>query len=275
LSSLLKIPVSIIYIFFQTAAFGGSLNGIPAGAGEAGMGYACVMKEGFWSSFSNQALLAFNRNFAFGVSYENRFGISELGTRSAAVRISSSKATLAAAYSGFGYTDYHRDATSLACGMKLGEKIAAGVQADYLSVRTSGEYGKTGCLTFEAGVILLPSENLTLGFHVFNPVPNTLRKADQPMELTSGAGIRLGKGLFAGAEVSIVSGYGPDLRGGMEYEVLKNLWLRTGYRTSGSSFCFGTGYRFGFATADVAFTTHDRLGITTSVSFIFNLTRQK
>jgi hypothetical protein len=239
------------------------------------MGSACVMKEGFWSSFRNQALLAFNRDPAFGVSYENRFGIRELGTRSAAVMISSGKATLAAAYSGFGYTDYHRDATGLACGMKLGAKIAAGVQVDYLSVRTSGEYSKTNCLTFEAGVIVLLSENLKLGFHVHNPVPHSLRKADQPMELTTGAGIRLGKGLFAGAEVSIASGYGPDLRGGMEYEVLKNLRLRTGYRTTGSSFCFGTGYRFSFVTADIAFTTHDRLGFTTAASLIFNLPGQK
>ena len=77
-----------------------------AGAGEAGMGYVCVMKYGFWSSFHNQALLANNNSFSFGINYENRFSIKELGTRSAGLIIPAGKASLGAVYSHFGYSDF-------------------------------------------------------------------------------------------------------------------------------------------------------------------------
>ena len=138
LSSLLKISVSIFFLFLQIAANAGTPYGIRAGAGEAGMGYACVMKEGFWSSFHNQALLAFNKDYSFGFNYEDRFGIRELGTRSAGVLIPAGKASAGAVYSNFGYADFKRDVAGLACGLKLSEKLAAGVQMDYFIRKNIG-----------------------------------------------------------------------------------------------------------------------------------------
>ena len=91
----------------------------------------------------------------------------------------------------------------LACGMKLSEKIAAGVQIDYFSERTSGEYDNNQCITFETGLIVSPSDNIRIGIHLFNPVPNSLRKNNQPVSLSVGAGINLSKILFAGAEAEM------------------------------------------------------------------------
>jgi len=271
LSSLLKISVSIFLLFLQITATGEIPYGIQAGAGEAGMGYACIMKEGFWSSFHNQALLAFNKSFESGINYENRFGIRELGTRTAGILIPAGKASVGAAYSNFGYTDFRRDMAGLACGLRLSEKIAAGVQIDYFSERTSGEYENSQCITFETGVIASPADNITIGFHLFNPVPNSLRKNKQPVSLTVGAGIDLSKILFAAAEAEMSSGSNIVLRTGFEYEAVKNLWLRAGFSTNNNSFCFGTGYQFGIVTLDLGFATHDRLGVTSSASLIFKI----
>jgi hypothetical protein len=252
-------------------ASGGNRYGIEAGAGEAGMGYACVMKEGFWSSFNNQALLAFSNYFEFGINYENRFGIKELGTRTAGFLIPAGKASVGAAYSHFGYTDFKRDVAGLACGLKLSDKIAAGVQLDYFSERTSGEYNNKQSVTFETGLIVSPSENLRLGVHLFNPVPNSLRKNYQPVSLSVGAGIDLNKILFAGAEVEMSTGSNLILRTGFEYEAVKNLWLRAGFSTNNNSFCFGTGYMIGIVRIDLGFSTHEILGVTSSVSLIFKI----
>ncbi len=271
LSSLLKISVSLCLFFLQFAASGEIPYGIPAGAAEAGMAYACVTKDGFGSSFHNQALLAFNNSFSFGTTYMDRFGISELSTRTAALIIPAGKASVAAGYSGFGYRDYRRDAAAIACGMKLAGKIAAGVQADYFTVRTYGEYNNSSYITFEAGVIIIPSDRTRIGIHVFNPVPNSLRKEKLPSSVTTGAGIILSKDLFAGAEVSISTGKKMELCTGCEYEVMKDLRLRTGFATGNNSFCFGTGYRFRAACLDIGFATHDRLGVTSSLTLIINI----
>jgi hypothetical protein len=271
LSSLLKISVSLFFLFLQIAAIAGTPYGIRAGAGEAGMGYACVMKEGFWSSFNNQALLAFNKDYSFGVNYEDRFGIRELGTRSAGVLIPAGKASFGAAYSNFGYADFKRDVAGLACGMKLSEKVAAGVQIDYFSERTSGEYSSYQYITFEAGVVACLSDNIKLGVHLFNPVPNSFRKNNQPMSLRAGAGISLSKSLFAGVEAEMSSGSNLTLRTGFEYEAVKSLMLRAGFSTMNNSFCFGMGYQLGIVKLDLGFATHDRLGVTSSASLVFKI----
>jgi hypothetical protein len=94
LSSLLKISVSSILIFFCLSASGDDPFRQYTGAGEAGMGYVCIMKKSFWSSFHNQASLAYNNSYSAGFNYQNRFGIKELGTSSAGLTIPAGKATI-------------------------------------------------------------------------------------------------------------------------------------------------------------------------------------
>ena len=147
LSSLLKISVSLLFIFSSLSASADDPNRPSAGAGEAGTGYACITKKGFWSAFHNQANLAFSKSFSLGLNYENRFNISELGTRSLGFIIPAGKASLGAVYSHFGYTDFSRDMTGLACGLKLSKKISAGLQVDYFSEKTSGEYNNNQSVT--------------------------------------------------------------------------------------------------------------------------------
>jgi hypothetical protein len=269
LSSLLKISVSVLFIFSSLTASGVDPYGPSAGAGEAGTGYVCIMKNGFWSSFHNQAALAYNNSLSFGFNYENRFNISELGTRSLGLIIPAGKASLGAVYSHFGYTDFRRDMTGLGCGLKLSNKISAGLQVDYFSEKTSGEYYNNQSVTCEAGLLITPSETTRLGIHVFNPVPNSLRKSFLPMSLRIGAGTYLNKSLFAGVEAEMSSGSRLILRTGFEYEAVKKLWLRGGFSTDNNSFSFGLGWLIKMIQMDISFVTHEKLGVTSSVSLIF------
>ena len=271
LSSLLKISVSVLLIFFSLTTFGGDPYRPSAGAGEAGTGYVCIMKSGFWSSFHNQATLAYNNSFSLGFNYEDRFSISELGTRSAGIIIPTGKASLGAVYSHFGYADFKRDMTGLACGMKLSGKISAGLQVDYFSERTSGEYSKYQSVTCEVGLILTPSESTRIGIHIFNPVPNSLRKSFLPTSIRVGAGTYLNKSLFAGVESEMSTGSKLIIRTGFEYEAAKKLWLRGGFSTDNNSFSFGLGWLVKIAQMDIGFVTHDKLGVTSSVSLIFKI----
>jgi hypothetical protein len=271
LSSLLKISVSVLLIFFSFTTFAGDPNRPTAGAGEAGTEYICIMKNSFWSSFHNQAALANNNSISFGFNYENRFNISELGTRSLGLIIPAGNASLGAIYSHFGYSDFKRDMMGLACGMKLSGKISAGLQVDYFAERTSGEYENNQSVTCEAGLIITPSENTRIGIHVFNPIPNSLRKISLPMSLRVGAGTYLNKSLFTGVEAEMYSGSKLIIKTGFEYEAAKKLWLRGGYSTDNNSFSFGLGWLIKMVQMDIGFITHEKLGVTSSVSLIFKI----
>jgi len=271
LSSLLKISVSCLFIFFSLTASGGDPYRFSAGAGEAGTGYVCVMKKGFWSSFHNPATLAANNSFSAGFNYQNRFSISELGTRSAGLVIPAGKASLGAVYSQFGYTDFKRDMLGLACGLMLSDKLSAGLQVDYFSEHTSVEFVNIQSVTCEAGLIFLPSENTVIGIKVFNPVPNSLRKTFLPTSIRTGAGIYLNKLLFAGIETEMSTGSQLIARAGFEYEAIKKLFLRGGFSTDNNSFSFGLGFVVKIVQMDISFVTHEKLGLTSSVSLIFKI----
>jgi hypothetical protein len=271
LSSLLKFSVSFFLLFLPLSASGDNPYRVSSGASELGMGSVCVMKTGFWSSFQNQALLANNKTLAAGINYENRFNISQLGTRSAGILIPAGRASLGIIYSHFGYSAFSRQMAGVACGLPLSEKISAGIQADFFSERTSGEYYNYQIVTFEGGILVRPSDNISLGIHLFNPVPNSLRKSFLPSSLRVGGGIMLSRVLFAGAEAEMSSGTKLIIKSGFEYEPAKNIFLRGGFSSENTSFRVGFGYLIRSVRLDLAFATHYRLGITSAASIIYTI----
>lgn len=269
--SLYKIIVSFLLIFLSPRLLGDNPYLMSSGAGEAGMGSVCVMKTGFWPSFSNQALLANNTSFIAGFNYENRFNLRELGTRTAGLIIPAGRTSLGLTYSHFGYSDFRRSMAGLACGMPLGENISGGIQIDYFLEKTPGDYDNYQSVSFEAGLYFMPSEKVSIGIHVFNPVPNSLRKTNMPSSLRAGAGIELSKVLFAGAEAEMSTGEKLIVRTGFEYEVFKKLLLRGGFSSENTSFTFGLGYLLKSIKIDLSFASHEKLGITSSASLIFKI----
>jgi len=161
--------------------------------------------------------------------------------------------------------------TGLACGMKLSDKISAGLQVDYFSERTSGEYNNNQFVTCEAGLLITPKETTTIGIHIFNPVPDRFRKTFLPASLRIGAGTYLNKLLFAGIEAEMSTGSKLIIRTGFEYEAAKKFWLRGGYCTDNNSFSFGLGWFAKIVQMDIGFVTHEKLGVTSSVSLIFKI----
>lgn len=271
LSSLHKISVSVFLLFLTLKAMAGDPYRPVAGAAEAGTGYACIMKSSFWSSFHNQAILANNHDLSFAFNYQNRFGIEELATRTAGLIIPAGKASFGAVYNYFGYGDYRREMAGVAYGMKLSDKISAGVQADYFSQKSSLEsFEMKANILFEAGM-LINMENTTIGIHAFNPLPHSWYISRLPSILRIGAGTMLTQYLFAGAETEMSTDQNPSFRAGFEYQAFKKILLRGGFSTDNNSFSFGLGYHLSFMRMDLAFVTHDRLGLTSSASMIFML----
>lgn len=258
-------------LFLTLRSFAGNPYQVPAGARQAGMGSISVMKGDFWSSFHNQAALAFNNTLSFGFSYENRFGIKEMGTRSVAASGRLGHASLGVVYSDFGYSDFSRHMAGIACGLPLSEKVSAGIQIDYLDERSYGEYNNKQTVTFEAGLIARVNDNTTIGIHLFNPVPNSLRESDLVSTLEAGIQTTLGTDLLAGFETVFTTGSRIDFRTGLEYLAVKNVRLRGGFRTVNTSFSFGVGYSTKPFTVDIAFSTHENLGITSCISIVFKI----
>ncbi|NMC38655.1 MAG: hypothetical protein GYA41_10065 [Bacteroidales bacterium] len=268
LYSLHKISVSLLLFFLFLKSSGIDGYRYVAGAPESGMAGSCVMKPDFWSSFYNQASLPFIRTRTFGINYDNRFCLKELGTGTAGLIFPSGRATLGVVCSHFGYKDFRRQSAAIACGLKLSGKTSAGIQIDYFRESFPGTENKTNSVTFEGGLLFDVTENIRLGMHVFNPVPNSLRKNSLHSGLSAGAGIQLNKLFFASAEVGMVTGEKIVIMTGIEYSAAENIRIRGGFRSENNSFSFGFGYEYRHVRLDLGFASHDRLGITSSASMI-------
>lgn len=235
------------------------------------MGSLCSTSGTFWSSFSNPAGITFVRQFSAGINYEDRFNIRELGRSSAAIILPYGKAGIGGAYSNTGYSDFKRHLASLICGLSFSDRFSAGVQLGYHSEHTWGEYENIENVTFSTGIILSPGENVRVGISIFNPLAGAFKKSDLPASITAGAGIFLSDGVFAGAETELSTGRKLLLRTGFEYAATKNFQIRGGFITENNSFSFGVGYALDLLHVDMAFVTHEKLGLTSSASLVFNI----
>jgi hypothetical protein len=92
-----------------------------------------------------------------------------------------------------------------------------------------------------------------------------------PSTITAGAGIKITQDLFTAIEAEVNTSSALILRTGLEYAANENLRLRVGFCTENSSFTFGLGYLIKTIVLDLSFATHEKLGITTGISVIFNI----
>ena len=273
--SLQKIAVSGIFVLWSS--FAGSISpGRPvAGAGDAGMSFAGMMKPGVWSSFQNQALLPLLDRAAFAFSFENRFGLKELTSRSVCLTIPSGHAAAGMFYSRYGSPDFRRETTGLAAGVMLGPNLSAGVETDLFIAHSAGDYRDYYLISFQGGLLFSIRKNVSAAIHIFNPIPNIIRKSALPSAISAGAGIRINSDLFAGLVAEMITGSEICLRTGFEYTAGKKFKIRGGYSSSGPSFSLGAGWSAGPALLDIAFVTHPQLGITPSLSVSFLLANRK
>ena len=70
--------------------------------------------------------------------------------------------------------------------------------------------------------------------------------------------------------------YKPDskkamFKSGIEYRVVEQFYLRTGFSTAPNRFTMGVGYEISSWTIDMAFATHETLPISAYISLKYNL----
>ena len=212
------------------------------------------------------------KEISAGVSFENRFLISALSSRLAGFVLPTGGGSFGLSYRAFGYSQYNESVIGIAYGKKLAEKISAGIQLDYVSLQLPDIYGKKGFITFEAGVQAVPLENLTLGFHLFNPLRQDLTGYAGEMynsNTSFGAQYTFSEKVTGMMEIYKESSYRPSFRSGIEYHVVKPVYIRAGMTTQPFQNSFGFGFEYKTFRIDLASLYHPVLGYTPSVSLIW------
>jgi len=238
------------------------------------MANASVMQYGLWSVNNNQAGLADIEHFAVGICYQNRFKLSETSTKSVATAIHTRTGNFGFSFNRFGYSLYSENSFGITYARTFGEIISAGLQFDYLSINQTEAYGNNGVFLIEIGLIAHPIDKLRIGAHIYNPTKAKMAEYEDERVNTS---LRFGLNYFFSktvqAAVEMEKTMQSDLRYkiGIEYQLVKNLFLRTGFKSEPNEFTFGGGYTLKGFSFDLSFATHQYLPMSTQISLSYSL----
>ena len=261
----------------------GGVDNFAIGARSAAMANSSVMLADIWSGHHNQAGLASVSEISGGIYYENRFAVKELGLNAAVIALPVNLwggSVFGLSFSYFGYSMYNDIKVGLAYAKKLGERYSVGIQFDYLRTSIGEDYGNRGTIAVEVGLQAELIDDLNIGVHIFNP---TRAKAVQyeiqdvvtteriPTILRFGLSYTFSEKVILTIEAEKDVYTKPTLKAGIEYQAIKQLYLRGGVSSYPVSSSFGFGLYLGTFTLDFAATKHQVLGYTPQISLSYEI----
>lgn len=254
----------------------------PVGGRAAAMGGSCVASQGLWSIQNNPAGLAGLERMSLGLYYENQWMLPETAYKCGAFAIPVNFGTLGVSFNQYGYSKFNENKIGLAYARGFGKHLQIGLQLDYFLLKVANEYGNRSTLTFELGIQSQITDKLTLGAYVFNParfaIRETLNQEPLPVVFRLGASYHFTKDFLAQLEVEEYDAFsGLIMRGGLEYEAIRDLYIRAGAQIGADRtmqqgmLTFGLGYKVSFAEINVGAQLHQMLGNTINIGMIFNI----
>lgn len=248
----------------------------PIGGRAAAMGGSSVASQGLWALQNNPAGMANLDKISLGLYYENRWMLPETAYKCGAFAVPTKFGTLGLSFNQFGSSKYNENKFGLAYAKDFGRYLQIGLQLDYLLLKIGNDYGKFNAVTFELGIQSRVTDKLTLGTYIFNPVnfsfEQTLNHEKLPIVMRFGLTYKFTKDFIGQCEIEKdTKREGASLRGGLEYEAVKNLYIRAGVQTNPGILSFGLGYAIRFAQIDVAAQLHNELGASVQIGMIFSI----
>jgi hypothetical protein len=272
--NIMKVKIYLCFIILLSSVPNWASNdNNPIGGRVAGMGFTGVTLTDSWSVQNNQAGLGFVKNISAGMYYENHFLVKELSSKSVAFVLPTQSGVFGLNMNYFGYEKYNETKLGLAYGKAFGEKISAGIQLDYLNTHIAEDYGNKGNMTFEIGILSKLNKSLTIGAHVFNPI--RVKVADYNDERIAtifklGLSYNFSNKVLVIAETEKNINYKPQFKAGLEYHIIKEIYLRTGLSTNPTQNTFGIGIELKKIKIDLASSYHQVLGYSPQMSLVYN-----
>lgn len=248
------------------------------GGRASSVGHCSVSFHDFWSIENNPAGLAKYPFISVGISYENRFLLKELSNIDAAFVIPVKIGTFGLSFNRFGFENYNENKIGLSYARAFGPYLKMGLQLDYLSFKFSDDYVKRRTVTFGLGLQSDITNDLCLGVYIFNPVNvslKTLNNERVPIVFRFGFTYKMTKDFTAATEIEYDSDKNLDYRIGLEYNILKDFFIRVGVHTRPATACFGIGYEINRVVIDVAATMNQYTGVSFQSSLIFKIKEVK
>ena len=260
--------ITLLVCFFAQGQTG-SFN---LGARSAGMAGASLTLDDEYSLFNNIGGLGRVDNHAAFAAYQNRYGVSEFQVVGAGAIFSGGIGNAGVGFYKFGDDLYSEQRLHLAFGNKM-QMVSLGVGLDLLQYNVS-TVGTNRTLAIQFGGIAEITPQLRFGAHIFNlnqAEINSETGEKAPTVMKAGISFLPSEELILNAEVEKDLDFDEVFKAGIEYQIIEDVYLRTGISTEPFLGAFGIGFHPKNLKFDYAFSSDSRLGSIHEISVAYSL----
>ena len=219
-----------------------------------------------WSAFGNPALLDGSSNFVSFYGIRN-YGFVELTDYAAVGNYNHSFGTTGLAFHRYGDDLFSETRIRLAYKYEY-ENVHLGAAINYSNIAFGGEYNSSNALGLDLGIATELTDGFWLGARTSNlnrPQYSDIDE-DLPREFALGISYTIERVLLTSDLVKDVR-FPVSYRGGIEYQIVDQVYLRTGITTEPVTYAFGFGYRTAQWNFDLGAQNHIDLGISPAIGF--------
>lgn len=251
-----------------------------AGARQVGMGMNSISMINAYAAYNNQATGAYLERPTFGLYYAPVFIGQGVSNISGIIAVPVKKAgTFGISINYFGYSLFNEKKVGLSYAMKLAKFISIGAQLDYINAKIGNGYGSKNFATFELGIMAKPIDELSIAFHVYNPLKLYVdRTTGEKVQTLFRLGITYEaiKKFFISAQLEKDLKHKLIFRGGAEYTLKEFISFRAGVATDPVTGTFGIGVNLKQGlTFDAAFSYQGNLGFQPHFGIVYTMKKKK
>ncbi|HCQ29089.1 MAG TPA: hypothetical protein DIU39_02310 [Flavobacteriales bacterium] len=260
----------LIYTFFASATNDNATLGTQQNA----LAGNDLFVSNVWAAHNNVSLLGNVTDFQGGVFYQNRFMLKQLGLKAFALTLPVKNASFGLSYNTFGYSLFQENQLKIAYGMKLSEKVTAGVGLSWLNNQINTEYAqKYNFILPEMAVTFKVTDHLTVATTVFNPMMQKIKSSryDEriPTIFKLGANYKFSDKVILHTQIDKDLDFDASVKAGVEYIISEKINLNIGVATSPTIAAFGVGYNLNNWMLNFGASVHQQLGVSPSVGIIY------
>ena len=270
----MKKSLLISILTFQLATSQNSNVAIGASAG--GLGNSTVAYSQLWSVHNNQAGIGFLTSSEVGISYENRFGLKELGNKAIAGVYITPKGNWGLTIRSFGFKNYSENKFGLAYGRAISPKLSLGMQFNFHNILQPAGYAALNRFTIEAGMMYKFSDKLHFATHLFNPTRTKIisySNEKMPTILKVGLAYHYSTKVVAMAEIENDIDFQTNVKVGLSYKIVERITVRGGINTFPWRNFLGVGIVFDDLYVDASASFDPKLGISPQLSINYRFSK--
>lgn len=266
----------VIFLFMLFIAMEGYSSGELhiAGARAIAMGGSSVTIGDIWSLYNNPSGTAFLDGLTAGITFRNLYLVKEASNVQFGLALPMKAGSFGIIVSRFGSSDYNEIRAGLSFAKKFGKHFSAGVLLDYYRFNLQEHYGSKNLISFEVGMLFRANRNISVGFHLVNPVPvKTLNQPEEwlPTIVRIGISYEFSAAFLVCLEAEKELSDRPVIRVGAEYRLAKCAFVRIGMATTPMLFSFGFGLKLSGFILDFATDYHSVLGFSPVGTLIWSI----